>query len=639
VTIDWGDGQVSEGQVVPTSNETFDVIGKHIYALIGRYRELDITVTVQEERAPIDPAIPPQILQFSTDASTQNRACKILPGAEEAFTLGRVNVSSIELGNWNTFYIANLFVADPSSRPNQFSGWVEWDDGAITMAMFHSGPNRYTRAIITSHAFATLGQHTGTLHVTGLELTQSIEVYVNVVPVYVPPPPAREFGRLYASRIVAYRGVDFDGVIGEFRLLDPDVPPELLKATISWGDGTISEGEIRPGQNGVYEILGRHVYFTKTEPAYPRNTYAITVRAAFQSASARNEYEVLIDPGRINARGESLNFRQREEFTTRVGWFTSPNDEAVPEDFIVIIDWGDGTQSQGALTPRHRGGFDVSGTHTYRTAGYFTILLTVSPRPDAQVGGYNKVRSTMLVDYDPVEVFPAQPNVTGRTISGRLATFTDEEGASPSPGRIWVQYAGLINWGDGIITAGTIRIGAGGAMSVEGTHTYAQDGDYTVRLVVRRNMRYLPQISSGHSPRWRPRPVPPRPVCPENWTCGFVASANNDYSPGESEYEVGKVLFRLHITGVPGLPPDEEPPPSEELPPPSEELPPPPGGQGREELLKRRRIARMRHRQVLRQRRREEMAQRKENAWIHKLARKANADWPFNFGPKSIVEQ
>ena len=48
--------------------------------------------------------------------------------------------------------------------------------------------------------------------------------------------------------------------------------------------------------------------------------------------------------------------------------------------------------------------------------------------------------------------------------------------------------------GDGNVSWATLAINPDGSYSIVGRHTYGQEGDYTVKLVVRRNMRYLPNL-------------------------------------------------------------------------------------------------------------------------------------------------
>jgi hypothetical protein len=59
-------------------------------------------------------------------------------------------------------------------------------------------------------------------------------------------------------------------------------------------------------------------------------------------------------------------------------------------------------------------------------------------------------------------------------VSGVVASFTDAD-----PGGTVSDYAATIDWGDGTTSAGTVGT-AGGGFTVNGSHTYQEDGNYPV---------------------------------------------------------------------------------------------------------------------------------------------------------------
>jgi hypothetical protein len=67
----------------------------------------------------------------------------------------------------------------------------------------------------------------------------------------------------------------------------------------------------------------------------------------------------------------------------------------------------------------------------------------------------------------------------GVTFTGTVATFTDPDRASTA-----AEYSATIDWGDGTQpTPGTIS-GQGGQFTVSGTHTYAEQGTYSVTITI-----------------------------------------------------------------------------------------------------------------------------------------------------------
>ena len=78
--------------------------------------------------------------------------------------------------------------------------------------------------------------------------------------------------------------------------------------------------------------------------------------------------------------------------------------------------------------------------------------------------------------------------INGTTVTGiegattgtiPVATFTDA-----NPNAAASDFTATINWGDGSSTAGTIVAQSGGGFAVDGTHTYADEGKYTVSVTI-----------------------------------------------------------------------------------------------------------------------------------------------------------
>jgi hypothetical protein len=70
----------------------------------------------------------------------------------------------------------------------------------------------------------------------------------------------------------------------------------------------------------------------------------------------------------------------------------------------------------------------------------------------------------------------------GVAISGAtVASFTDT-----NPNATASDFTATINWGDGTSTTGTVVAQTTGGFAVDGTHTYADEGKYTVDVSIRR---------------------------------------------------------------------------------------------------------------------------------------------------------
>jgi uncharacterized repeat protein (TIGR01451 family) len=69
--------------------------------------------------------------------------------------------------------------------------------------------------------------------------------------------------------------------------------------------------------------------------------------------------------------------------------------------------------------------------------------------------------------------------VEGASFSGEVATFTD---ATPNPSA--ANYTAVITWGDGTSSAGTVVATGPGAFSIRGTHTYLEEGSFSIWTVL-----------------------------------------------------------------------------------------------------------------------------------------------------------
>jgi hypothetical protein len=131
----------------------------------------------------------------------------------------------------------------------------------------------------------------------------------------------------------------------------------------------------------------------------------------------------------------------------------------------VDVNWGDGSPHT-AFTVKTPGSLGEQ-THTFGEEGAYTVIVTVA---DSAEGDSDAKR--FHVDVSDPAVLPTAVPITpveGESFTGTVATFTDPGGPEPL-----TDYSALINWGDGVSSAGTITFAAG-TFTVSGTHTYAEE--------------------------------------------------------------------------------------------------------------------------------------------------------------------
>ena len=149
-------------------------------------------------------------------------------------------------------------------------------------------------------------------------------------------------------------------------------------------------------------------------------------------------------------------------------------------DLSATINWGDNTTSAATLVATGTAGvYTVEGSHTYAEYGAYTIEVSASDK-----GG-----SSCAVD-------PHGQHHRGQRVvepGGRLyvhghrrasavqqvATLTDAAGADSQIGDL----SATINWGDNTTSAATlVATSTPGVYTVEGSHTYAEYGPYTIEV-------------------------------------------------------------------------------------------------------------------------------------------------------------
>jgi hypothetical protein len=164
-----------------------------------------------------------------------------------------------------------------------------------------------------------------------------------------------------------------------------------------------------------------------------------------------------------------------------VASLTDSNPNATAGQFTATITWGDGAPSTvGLVTANGRGGFDVSGAHTYAEEGNYAISVAINDGAGHSATANSKASiADAALHATAVPVIGTAAASTGAVT---VATFTDDD-----PGGVVGDYSATIDWGDGSpATSGLIRTNLGGGFDVTSTgHAYVEEGSFTVSVTVR----------------------------------------------------------------------------------------------------------------------------------------------------------
>jgi hypothetical protein len=178
----------------------------------------------------------------------------------------------------------------------------------------------------------------------------------------------------------------------------------------------------------------------------------------------------------ITAAGTTINAVEGTPFSGTVATFGVPDASATAGDFAATIDWGDGTPTTSGTITGSAGSFTVAGTHTYAEesppAG---VKVTITAAANA--ANTATATSTATVA-DAALTAGGLSLVGGPTYAGPVATFTDANaGSTPA------DFTATVDWGDAHVTSGSVT-GSAGSYSVNGTHTYATTGSFTIVIHV-----------------------------------------------------------------------------------------------------------------------------------------------------------
>jgi hypothetical protein len=279
-----------------------------------------------------------------------------------------------------------------------------------------------------------------------------------------------------SATITAMEGASFSGLAGSFTDADPNATASEYTAQIQWGDGTTTSGTITKTASGTFNVTGTHTYADEGPESVTvliADTDNSANKATISSTATVSENDVLTPTA------STINVTEGKAATgITVATFTDSNPAATASDFTASIDWGETTTSTGTVT-LSGGVFSVTGSHTYADEGTFTVKVTV--KDDTPGTATAAVTSTANVaEADSLTGTKATITATEGTAANNVtvATFTNTNLAATAS-----DFTASIDWGDGTTSTGTVS-GSSGAFSVNGSHTYSEDGAHSIKVKI-----------------------------------------------------------------------------------------------------------------------------------------------------------
>lgn len=177
--------------------------------------------------------------------------------------------------------------------------------------------------------------------------------------------------------------------------------------TIDWRDSTQSPGTCTASHQGVN--TGPHTY--AEEGSYA----AVANYPSFSNGTQSAPFQVQVADAALNATSSTVTATAGVPFSGVVAHFSDADPDGTTADYTATIGWGDGSSSPGIVQPSGAG-FDVSGGHTYGSAGSYALTIAVG---DAGGASANASGSATV-------------SAASTTTSSTSTSFTTTSSTSPS---------------------------------------------------------------------------------------------------------------------------------------------------------------------------------------------------------------
>ena len=354
-----------------------------------------------------------------------------------------------------------------------FNATVEWGDGTTTAGVIDVNPLTGVYVVRGTHVYQAAGLYSVRISVTGDG--SSTAIGDSVVTVGEAPRGVGAVGGLQFTE-----NVSETKRVGVFSRGNAPTSTSFT-AIINWGDGTpATAGVLRPNGQNAFDIIGTHNYVDE-------GTYTGSIVVTGSDGGTNSSPMVVVVADRaVVATPVDVAAQTNLPTTHTVATFTDPGGPKPANQYIVQIDWGDGTElSAGFVTfDQQTGVYTVQGTHTFPAPGNFVMTVTIT---------HGTAPSTAVRPNATVANSPVNPQVQGTAVNVTasrgvprtgvvVATFTD-----PGPDDAATAYQALIDWGDNTpATQGTVTYNAATQIyTVTGDHTYDVVGTFNMTVTIR----------------------------------------------------------------------------------------------------------------------------------------------------------
>ena len=440
-TITWGDGQVTTGSVAGGSG-SFTVTGSHTYQEEGT--ELPFSVDVV------------------ADGGAAAEGTALITVQDAPLTMTLTPPSPVEATALNNVQVATFTDADTNAGPSNYQATITWGDGTSTPGAISGSNGDFTVSGSYTYleeapnlTFSVQVQDAG-----GATAQQSASLAVADAPL-----------KLSLSSLAPAEGTPLNNVqVATFTDGDPNDNASEYQATINWGDNVTTQGTIT-GQNGQFAIAGTHTY-AEEGPV----TITVTVSDPGGASDEQSATYQVSDPA-LTGSAVPVYSTAGDSFSGPVATFTDGNPTETADHYDALVEWQDGSFSDGDVTGDGTHGFTVSvSDHPFTLAGVegFTVYISDTPNNVLSLDGTATITDATLTTLTTVAV----NGVEGVTANQLALSFTS--GNQYADGS---DFLVTIDWGDNnadVVPAS----GDDGNIQIYATHLYSVGGVYPVQVNV-----------------------------------------------------------------------------------------------------------------------------------------------------------
>ena len=155
-------------------------------------------------------------------------------------------------------------------------------------------------------------------------------------------------------------------------------------------------------------------------------------------------------------------------------------DPSILDTYAATVDWGDGSSVESPTIFPAAGSGALGATHTYNDNGLYTVTVTVT---DDDGGSDTETFQVLVNNVPPVLTVADDQIVNEGAVLDLSAIGAPPLGLFVDPS-ILDTYAATVDWGDGSSVETPTIFPAPGSGALGGTHTYQDNGLYTVTVTV-----------------------------------------------------------------------------------------------------------------------------------------------------------